>query len=116
MSSCLSLFDVIHSLSAHSLTHPKYRLINNLFSIYFFPLSISEAKDEIIQLNLEMFTRDIVKDTTPGAMLFFSALHDRNIVPNLQQLMLQMSHLKGKFRFHFFLLIFYHHDSHGTLF
>ena len=79
-----------------------YLFIYESFIFYlFYHIIYSEAKDEIIQLNLEMFTRDIVKDTTPGAMLFFSALHDRNIVPNLQQLMLQMGHLKGKFMIHF---------------
>ena len=37
-----------------------------------------------------------IKDTTPAALTFFSTLYDPKIIPSLQQLLLQLTYLKGK--------------------
>ena len=52
---------------------------------------LRDMNDDIEQLTLEKFKIATEKDCTPAAMLFFSTLHDPNMVPTIQQLIIQLS-------------------------
>ena len=56
---------------------------------------LRDVNDDVEQLTLEKFKIATEKDCTPAAMLFFSTLHDPNMVPTIQQLVLQLNSLKG---------------------
>jgi len=56
-------------------------------------LSFVEADRE--ELNLEVFRVMQEGDKTPGAFLFFAALHDQSTIKVFQQLALQLNQLKG---------------------
>eukprot|EP01041_Mallomonas_annulata_P001642 gene1642-3181_t len=55
---------------------------------------LAEAKNEIAQLYEEIFELQQRHDRTPGALLFFACLHSNDCVSGLQQLVLQLTHLK----------------------
>ena len=56
---------------------------------------LRDMNDDLEQLTLEKFKIATEKDCTPSAMLFFSTLHDPNMVPTIQQLVIQLNSLKG---------------------
>jgi len=56
---------------------------------------LGQAEEEIDDLNLEVFRVMQEADRTPAALLFFSALHDPVLLSVLQQLVLQLTQLKG---------------------
>lgn len=56
--------------------------------------ALKAAHEEIEDLDAELLDIIKSKDKTPTAILFFSVLHDPNIIPNLQQLTLQFQHLR----------------------
>ena len=56
---------------------------------------LQEARDEAEDMNVEVFRVMQESDRTPGALLFFAALHDPVVVSVLQQLVLQLTLLKG---------------------
>ena len=55
---------------------------------------LEEAKEAIEDLEVELFGVMQQKDRTPGALLFFTMLHDPNYLEALQQLILQMNKMK----------------------
>ena len=56
---------------------------------------LAEAEEENEELNLEVFKQMQEGDRTPGALLFFAALHDPVTISVLQQVTLQLKALKG---------------------
>jgi hypothetical protein len=56
---------------------------------------LRDAQEEAEETNLEVFRVMQEGDRTPAALMFFAALHDPVIVSVLQQLVLQLSKLKG---------------------
>jgi len=56
---------------------------------------LAEAEEENEELNLEVFKQMQEGDRTPGALLFFAALHDPATISVLQQVALQLKALKG---------------------
>lgn len=56
-------------------------------------LAASEQRAEDLENELLELLRE--KDQTPGALLFFSLLHDASFVPSLQQLNLQLAQFKA---------------------
>jgi hypothetical protein len=56
---------------------------------------LRDVEDDVEQLTLEKFKIIMEKDCTPSAMLFFSTLHDPNVVPTLQQLVMQFTALRA---------------------
>ena len=55
---------------------------------------LTEAEEEIEELNLEVFKQMQEGDRTPGALLFYAALHDPVTTNVLQQIILQLKALK----------------------
>ena len=53
-----------------------------------------EAHCDVIELQQDLFEAQQKTDTTPGALLFFSTMHDPSIVENLQQMLLQVANVK----------------------
>ena len=56
---------------------------------------LAQADNEIDDLEQELFEVQHDADRTPGALLFFAALQDDGAVPTMQQLVLQLGHLKS---------------------
>ena len=56
---------------------------------------LMQADGEIEDLEKELFEAQQGADRTPGALLFFAALQDDGAVPTMQQLVLQLGHLKS---------------------
>lgn len=56
---------------------------------------LADAQAEAEEMNLEVFRVMQEGDRTPGALLFFAALHDPTTVSVMQQIVLQLSHLRG---------------------
>ena len=56
---------------------------------------LMQADGEIEDLEKEFFEAQQGADRTPGALLFFAALQDDGAVPTMQQLVLQLGHLKS---------------------
>ena len=56
---------------------------------------LAEAQAETEEMNLEIFRVMQEGDRTPGALLFFAALHDPVTVSVMQQVVLQLSHLRA---------------------
>ena len=56
---------------------------------------LAQADNEIEDLEKELFEAQQGADRTPGALLFFAALQDEGAVPTMQQLVLQLGHLKS---------------------
>jgi len=56
---------------------------------------LAEAEEENEELNLEVFKQMQEGDRTPGALMFFAALHDPVTISVLQQIALQLKALKG---------------------
>ena len=58
-------------------------------------VELMQADNEIEDLEKELFEAQQGADRTPGALLFFAALQDEGAVPTIQQLVLQLGHLKS---------------------
>ena len=54
-----------------------------------------ESEEETESLNLEVFRAMQEGDRTPGALMFFSALHDPVTINIIQQVILQLTNVKG---------------------
>ena len=55
---------------------------------------LAQSSAEMEELERELFLAQTSSDRTPGALLFFAAMHDGGTVPNLQQLVLQLVNIK----------------------
>lgn len=55
---------------------------------------VEEAKEEINWLRQQLFEEEQKKDRTPSALVFFAAQHDDATVPNMQQIILQLSKMR----------------------
>ena len=59
-----------------------------------FERDLDTADADIKSLEMELFEAQQTTDKTPGALLFFAVLLTEGAVPNLQQLLLQLTHIK----------------------
>jgi hypothetical protein len=56
---------------------------------------LAEAKEEFEDNEVEMLEVMTERDKSPDALLFFAIMHDPSYMQNLQQLVLQIKHLRG---------------------
>eukprot|EP01038_Epipyxis_sp_PR26KG_P009642 gene9642-12981_t len=79
-----------HNHNNHNIGNEQHliRIIENLQK----ELSVSD--NEIKELEEELFDSMQEQSFAPAALLFFALMHDPTIIPTLQQLVIQLSHLK----------------------
>lgn len=77
-----------------TLEHYAQRLEQTLVS---YEQQCKKYQYEIEDLEQEVFEVMKARDQTPGALLFFTALHDATFIPSLQQMSLQLHHLQNYF-------------------
>lgn len=83
-----------HSHS-HSHSHTTHAAVDHSHMLGELQAELHACHEEIEDLEMELLHVMKERDKTPGAILFFTLMHDQAFIPNLQQLTLQFQQVKG---------------------